>query len=130
MLGNWVQDQDGKPLEIYHLSPSMYGNCVPGATEEQSWKINGHQGDTLDPITLTPELMEKIGWKKTIDTLSRKEFSPTGKKGDFDTVHFNYGKYDLDKPKEAFYYVKKIRFLHELQNRYRWEAGKKLIVNL
>jgi hypothetical protein len=128
MPNNWIQGPDGKPYQVKSWEEA---DKIDGAGKITTvWLINASLEETWSPILLTPELMEKIKWIKTVDTLQRKEFSPTGKKGDFNTVHFNYGKYNLDKPKECIYAVRRIHYLHELQNMYRWENGTPLSITL
>jgi len=124
MLGNWVMYLGEyavitllHPERIEINTPMKKIKCDPSAEE-------------VTPIPLTPELMEKLGWHCTENTRHKKCYKPTEKKSDLDGLVFNFGAYDFVRPKNMHYNIIAIRYLHELQNQYRWENGKPLLINL
>ena len=63
MVGDWVANRNGSPMQIVALDEdnayAWTGN------EERPWIFGDNEGYEPQPIVLTPEILEKNGWKET-----------------------------------------------------------------
>jgi len=126
MIGNWILHEEEYAL-VKSPSETYITIQIKG---EPGWSEFSIQPSDAHPIPLTPELMVKIGWHCTENTRHKKCYKSTDKKSDLDGLVFNFGAYDFVKPKNIHYNIIAIRYLHELQNQYRWENSKPLQINL
>ncbi len=110
-LGNWVYNGFGEAVKIH-------GIISEGNT-------GGYNLKTLNPIPLTPEILEKAGFVKT----GRYAIGAGG------YITYGKGRIELLQPKKgdpyilAFYEVK-IQYLHQLQNLYFALTGTELTIKL
>ena len=110
MIGDWVQPcSRSYPVQVESLSVDT---------------INGDMGAAFDPVPLTPEILEKNGWK----TIDRYRYNRGGVW--FDII--NRGVEDFDIEVSAydggFAYVATIYNVHELQHALRLCGIKKEIL--
>lgn len=63
MVGDWVANRNGSPMQIVAVDEdnayAWTGN------EERPWIFGDNEGYEPQPIVLTPEILEKNGWKET-----------------------------------------------------------------
>lgn len=60
MVNDWVANQDETPVQIY----STGENCAYATTEDTVWVFENTKYEP-QPIPITPEMLEKNGWKET-----------------------------------------------------------------
>lgn len=60
MVGDWVANRNGSPMQIVVVDEDNAYACE--GNEERPW-IFGYDED-YEPIPLTPEILEKNGWKE------------------------------------------------------------------
>ena len=60
MVGDWVANRNGSPMQIVAVDEDNAYACE--GNEERPW-IFGYDED-YEPIPLTPEILEKNGWKE------------------------------------------------------------------
>lgn len=130
---SWIANNKGFYARVVTTLPIEIPTFFP--VGDIKWLINGEPEENWSGIPLTPELMRKIGWivkdgKKTVvsipvpmlgirpDTYGGvwffKEVTGDHKAGDICCGHR----------------MRQLKFLHELQNHYRFDAGKHLEGNL
>jgi len=128
MLDNWFINPEGGYERVQVLKPFF-------VDEKRYCQINGRDADECSPIPLTPELMKTIRWvvsdgEKTIISLPVPVLGIR-----FDT----YGgvwffKEDTGEHKAGDiccgHRMRPLKYLHELQNHYRFDVGKHLEVGL
>lgn len=120
MANNWVVHLERLFMRVVTIVPKM----IDG---QFWWVVNGVLEKDIDPIPITPELIEKIGWEKHQDnefilgyrTKNNYYLAFIRKPEPFNTGDIIVGSE-----------MKIIKYLHELQNTYRWDSGKHLEVNL
>lgn len=130
MPNNWVLNMDGKPHQVKHLEEAL---SVEGTEAMERWMVNGDPEELWSPIPLTPELMEKIGWLMKDDNAGFRLYA--GPESTWALVRHAEpleGTARFTDPTFQFpdRTIQVCRYLHELQNMYRWEVGKHLEVSL
>ncbi|HYH15344.1 MAG TPA: hypothetical protein VD794_08990 [Flavisolibacter sp.] len=117
--GNYIIDKDGIYAKIWKLNAADKFIYTEGY--DSGWEV-----ELLNPIPLTPELLEKAGFEK--------------KKGHFNnaiTMHYyNMGAISLMLGPDGIYYFftttsnTPLPYLHQLQNLVFALTGKELTINL
>jgi hypothetical protein len=106
-IGNWVLDEQGQSIQI----------CV----KHFNW-VND-----LTPIPITPEILEKAGFKKSIELVGGFLYYEDNSKEDFDIALID-GIATLQV--ESCNYGKPFKYLHQLQNIFYSLTGEELQINL
>lgn len=135
-IGN-ILDYDGKFVHVTNLSLDIddeyqetIGFCEWGKTKNEKSDWNRSLCDKLSPIPLTPEILEKCGFKKngTFD----KQFN-NGNQIEIDLSDEYKGEVWLggsDSCTNGMGFVANCQYLHQLQNLYFALTGEELTVNL
>ena len=63
MIGDWCCDGNGFPMQITNVGED-YAYATFEGDEGDPWEFND-KDDQPQPIPLTPEILEKNGWKET-----------------------------------------------------------------
>lgn len=119
-LGNWITI-DGKPNNVGQIKNNFYGVEINGIGEAFFNSIN--------PIPLTPELLEKCGFVDTSggyratgsEVVYRVQSPLNGK---------NIDLWECDGGFQMPHYEVVLKYLHELQNWFRFNTGHELTINL
>ena len=61
MVGDWVANRNGSPMQIVAVDEDNAYACE--GNEERPWIFGDDEGYEPQPIILTPEILEKNGWK-------------------------------------------------------------------
>ena len=61
MVGDWVANRNGSPMQIVAVDEDNAYACE--GNEERPWIFGDYEGREPEPIILTPEILEKNGWK-------------------------------------------------------------------
>lgn len=61
MVGDWIVNQNGSPMQIVAVDEDNAYACK--GNEEGPWIFGDYEGYEPEPIPLTPEILEKNGWK-------------------------------------------------------------------
>ena len=61
MVGDWIVNQNGSPMQIVAVDEDNAYACK--GNEEGPWIFGDDEGYKPQPIILTPEILEKNGWK-------------------------------------------------------------------
>ena len=61
MVGDWVVNQNGSLMQIVAVDEDNAYACE--GNEERPWIFGDDEGYKPQPIMLTPEILEKNGWK-------------------------------------------------------------------
>ena len=61
MVGDWVANRNGSPMQIVAVDEDNAYACE--GNEERPWIFGDDEGYEPQPIVLTPEILEKNGWK-------------------------------------------------------------------
>lgn len=120
-VGNWVSAIANKQQQITAINPPY---C---SVTTQSW--DSFHISNLTPIPLTPEILEKCGFVKGLDTFGLKNwfinylgFALSNAPDDVENPNDWYLKQDIDKPQ----YITFVKSLHQLQNLYFALTGEEL----
>ena len=62
-VGDWVANRNGSPMQIVAVDEDNAYACK--GNEERPWIFGDYEGYEPQPIVLTPEILEKNGWKET-----------------------------------------------------------------
>ena len=62
-IGDWIQDENGSPMQITNVGDD-YAYATFEGNEGDPWEFDD-KDDRSEPIPLTPEILEKNGWKET-----------------------------------------------------------------
>lgn len=62
MVGDWVANRNGSPMQIVAVDEDNAYACE--GNEERPWIFGDNEGYEPQPIILTPEILEKNGFKK------------------------------------------------------------------
>lgn len=101
MIGDWVQDTCGNPIQVKELLE----DGINGVWECAECYDLEALYDDIKPIPIDSDILEKNGWK---DIERKNEYL----KGSYKLSKTNKG-WDLN---YAFLWMAEIRFFHELQN--------------
>ena len=63
MVGDYVANRNGSPMQIVAVDEDNAYACE--GNEERPWIFGDDEGYEPQPIVLTPEILEKNGWKET-----------------------------------------------------------------
>ena len=63
MVGDYVANRNGSPMQIVAVDEDNAYACE--GNEERPWIFGDNEGYEPQPIILTPEILEKNGWKET-----------------------------------------------------------------
>lgn len=130
-IGNNVL-QNGRVVYVESISEDrgIINVNIETELDGSAW-LNGIDLNELDPIPLTPEILEKFGFEKDDNDLEfhhedfcswyEKEYPIIGR-----LVTSNFGTYLFDEETDTL----RIYFLHQLQNLYFALTGQELEVNL
>ena len=61
-VGDWVANRNGSPMQIVAVDEDNAYACE--GNEERPWIFGDDEGYEPQPIILTPEILEKNGWKE------------------------------------------------------------------
>lgn len=134
-IGNWVQDPDRAILDENEGYRQVHGltlenSIVHHVAKESSSGGIGFSGNllsTINPIPLTPEILEQCGFRNDHGEGSKWWMRP-------DLKHsFGLGDYNEDFSELTFSkhpLNTKIKYLHQLQNLYFALVGKELEITL
>ena len=61
-VGDWVANRNGSPMQIVAVDEDNAYACE--GNEERPWIFGDDEGYEPEPIELTPEILEKNGWKE------------------------------------------------------------------
>ena len=61
MVGDWVANRNGSPMQIVAVDEDNAYACE--GNEERPWIFGDNKDYKPEPIMLTPEILEKNGWK-------------------------------------------------------------------
>ena len=61
-VGDWVANRNGSPMQIVAVDEDNAYACE--GNEERPWIFGDDEGYEPQPIVLTPEILEKNGWKE------------------------------------------------------------------
>ena len=134
-IGNWVYVDDS-PVQITSIDKDGGINHTSG---DDGWTVDYwfiYQIKDIDPIPLTPEILEKAGFDLTPGDLDNDNISwwmfPDNPAVDLMLREFDKGKgYDLlDMDYGQIHYDYKITSFHQLQNLYFALTGEELEINL
>jgi hypothetical protein len=131
-IGNWVYGSEGMPQQIAYVGDTIgLRNDCYGTDKYQKNPIFSYDIDTINPIPITPELLEKAGFEK----LLRAHF------WEIDMRH-NIGQIQVN-PDNGMVWLRHHRHefsmnpmttdpihLHQLQNLYFALTGEELTINL
>lgn len=130
-IGNWVLNAFGKPVKIYDIISKR--------------NTTGYATETLSPIPLTAEILEKVGFKKKLigeDICYLKPYKrPLDEHARHDIVLISFdavsgGKTSIFAVAIREYYrdfqfaITSIKYVHQLQNLYFALTGQELEINL
>ena len=62
MVGDWVTNRNGSPMQIVAVDEDNAYGCE--GNEERPWIFGDNEGYEPLPFILTPEILEKNGWKE------------------------------------------------------------------
>ena len=62
VVGDWVANRNGSPMQIVAVDEDNAYACE--GNEERPWIFGDDEGYEPQPIPLTPEILEKNGWKE------------------------------------------------------------------
>ena len=63
MVGDYIANRNGSPMQIVAVDEDNAYACA--GNEERPWIFGDNEGYEPQPIILTPEILEKNGWKET-----------------------------------------------------------------
>ena len=63
MVGDYIANRNGSPMQIVAVDEDNAYACE--GNEERPWIFGDNEGYEPQPIILTPEILEKNGWKET-----------------------------------------------------------------
>ena len=63
MVGDYIANRNGSPMQIVAVDEDNAYACA--GNEERPWIFGDNEGYEPEPIILTPEILEKNGWKET-----------------------------------------------------------------
>ena len=63
MVGDYIANRNGSPMQIVAVDEDNAYACE--GNEERPWIFGDYEGCEPQPIILTPEILEKNGWKET-----------------------------------------------------------------
>ena len=63
MVGDYVANRNGSPMQIVAVDEDNAYACE--GNEERPWIFGDNEGYEPQPIVITPEILEKNGWKET-----------------------------------------------------------------
>ena len=63
MVGDYIANRNGSPMQIVAVDEDNAYACE--GNEERPWIFGDNEGYKPQPIILTPEILEKNGWKET-----------------------------------------------------------------
>ena len=63
MVGDYIANRNGSPMQIVAVDEDNAYACE--GNEERPWIFGDYEGCEPEPIILTPEILEKNGWKET-----------------------------------------------------------------
>ena len=61
MVGDYIANRNGSPMQIVAVDEDNAYACE--GNEERPWIFGDNEGYEPQPIVLTPEILEKNGWK-------------------------------------------------------------------
>ena len=61
MVGDYIANRNGSPMQIVAVDEDNAYACE--GNEERPWIFGDNEGYEPQPIPLTPEILEKNGWK-------------------------------------------------------------------
>ena len=61
MVGDYIANRNGSPMQIVAVDEDNAYACE--GNEERPWIFGDNEGYEPQPIILTPEILEKNGWK-------------------------------------------------------------------
>ena len=107
-IGNWIYDKNNKPQQVDEIKRHI--SCERDYAHIILFKgfnfANGYVED-MQPIPLTPEILEKCGFVKELIT------------GSNNTYWYHYGELSYNESHQGWWYkgrFRDIHFLHDLQN--------------
>lgn len=112
-FNNWVLDGFGNHIKIKDIISE--GNT------------SGYKLDTLSPIPLSPEILEKAGFEKIKHIHGYEFWTNKKKRGEYYVPSIDIYEYKTEFQSNS---VPHCKYLHELQNLYRWTTGQELTINL
>ena len=62
MVGDYIANRNGSPMQIVAVDEDNAYACE--GNEERPWIFGDYEGCEPQPIILTPEILEKNGWKR------------------------------------------------------------------
>jgi hypothetical protein len=121
-IGNWVEDEDDSH-DRWQVE-----RIEPGKEETKGmWFVNGRWTEDLQPIPLTPEILEKAGFMESQDNtyyLPKMDYT-------VDFVGVILWKKEYFRLNEEFTSVgKPIQYLHQMQNLFFALTGEELNIEL
>jgi hypothetical protein len=119
-IGNWVINKTYPKEEQIE--------CVQGFFDQYPvLLINSQPQETIEPIPITPEILEKAGFKQSIELVGGFLYCEDKSEEDFDIALID-GIATLQV--ESCNYGKPFKYLHQLQNIFYALTGEELQINL
>lgn len=136
-IGNWIADRGGKQWQIDHWEyPNKVASIEPYLCELNGHYIYGHplteELDYLQPIPLTPEILEKCGFEKGVSEWYNKNYFTDCMEYaeemqlQVNLKSFRCGIFDVDFGGTNAMTANPIKYLHQLQNLYYALTGEEL----
>ena len=126
MVGDWISNQNGFPMQIVAVDEDNAYACE--GNEERSWIFGDYEGREPQPIILTPEILEKNGWQSFVPTAYTccQNHLSIKNEGDIHIV-WNWDEgtlsiwinYSLDEEGTNPNLIAPVRYVHELQDALR-----------
>jgi len=126
-IGNWVIGYSEIPQKVAYIGDVIgIENSIGGVDRYQKYPIISYDISTLQPIPLSPEILEKcgFGYQSMKGGLTYYAHRETGF-----TLLYSYGKWNWSSSASVTS-GKAIEYLHQLQNLYFALTGEELEVNL
>lgn len=119
MIGDWVKFPDGEGQIIILALDGLY-------LEDKEGRCYACSYDKIQPIPLTPEILEKNGWKNSAPYVWQKEYK--GFVFYWEKLSGRFGMDDFRHHQEQWKMHLRIKHIHELQHGLRLYGIKKEIM--
>lgn len=129
--GNYVIGATGEVQEVAYVGETIgLHNKIGGTDKYQKMPIISFDIDHLKPVPLSPEILEKAGFKIDEDagnwntpdhTIYSNGKGSVGVKGDFIGWYFSAGD-------DYYSWFKEVKYLHQLQNLFFSLCGEELTI--
>jgi hypothetical protein len=111
-IGNWLLTESGTPQQVAYIGETIgFHNNMGGTDKHQKNPIFSYDIEKIEPILLTPEILEKVGFEHSYDSVLPYQDA-------YENGYFILNAQFELTDKDGLIISKQIKYVHQLQNLY------------